>query len=682
MGFRDEFNDITAPAERVLDKDLIDLEVEPAQRRKELYKRIEQAEQEFEENFRLQYRKKLDDVTVREVRSHLATARLFLHAASRRDDGAPPLAPDAFTEDEIQAAIEFDHYRAFDVSNKEDLQRRIRNKDEVVYEFVVEEVATQTEQESDVFESQRNRIRTSIMEYLGDRYQERLDRSQEAVALYIQYHGLPNVLEGIEDAIDATADGSITRQDVESAVRSELEELSGRLHATMQEQERDIRSDIVSIRSELASVEWEQDVDVDTNDIESKLELLRSEVASLREEQRADVKAFDEAIEELSAQRARIDEKIQELEKAGEEVVESSTADAADSVAAKAERVVSDELNRLEERREELESEVIRLKRERERLEVASDRLTDEQENLEARVTQVSESLPDDDAGIEVDQANVVPARIARLYELDFISRFDESVGEAHEITLPTGERFEPSDGFAENANESGNERSRMRSLLEESGNPVDEVDHYPLRRRSRYTVVTSSRFGLRKNAELVIEATVHSSLDAFAMNGFDAQQAGLDNLLDIINRVMERAEEHDIPHLIAAASTTGWTDRVRDLVTESEFSRTRLGTDVSLCLVDVRTGNLLYDRSDELVHQNKKLFERAVYVERAEDCKRLIQEGYLSDPLTDIIRLEEIAAKNGYAEHVVSSAFDRIEATGDAVQRYHPEHGPYLVSQ
>lgn len=685
MGFHDKLDDVLRPAKRVLDGDLVDLETMSPARRERLYEEIQDNEERFEGELLREYRRKLDDMTTSEVRSQLVTARLFLHVASRRDDRGEILGTNAFEEDERRAVVEFDRYRAFDVSSTKDLQRRIREKDDDVYEFVVEEVTSQTDERSSVLESQDNRIRTAVMDYLNDRYRERIERSEEAVALYVKYHGLPNVIEGIEDAVEATADGAERRRKIEEAVRTQLDELSERMHATLRDQERAIRGDIAGIQGEVAAIEGagHGDIDVDTADLESKLDDIATQVEAVRRERRADVTALDETIADLIDKREMLDDALEELTEAGRKTAERAASEAAEGVAEDAEEIVTQEVHRLEERRAELDGELSRLSRERERLEVAGDRLEEERETLADRVERVSASLPgesDDDGDFE--DEGVVPARIARLYEVDFVSRFDESIREATSITLPSGEEFEPPSVFARRAHEAGDERGRMASLLDDHGAVNDaDVDHYPLQRRSRYTVVTSSRFGLVKDAELVVEATVHSSLEAYAINGFDARPAGLDDLLDVINRATERADTHDIPHLIAAASTTGWTDRVRRLVTESEFSRTRLGTDVSLCLVDVRTGELLYDRSDDVVHANRELFDRPVHVERVDACERHVREEYIEDPMVDTVRLTAVATELGVPEHIVASAFDRIEDDGDASRGYHDEHGPYLVA-
>lgn len=678
MGFREEFNGLIAPAEVVLDEDLPSLSRWSPERRRKEYNEIKENEEEFKFEFRQDWRDHLDKNTIQDTTGRFATARLFLHVASLRDEGAQPLAPDAFSSDEIEAAREFDHYRAFDISNQQDLERRIRERDDEIYEFVVEEIVTQAEEHEGVLESQHNEIRGDIMHYLNRKYKARREKAQDAVSLYIEHHGLPNVIDSVESAVEATADGVATRKAVEEAVESAMEDLSGRLHASLAEQERVLRSDLAALEASFGSQDVE--VDVDVTDLESKLDQLNERIETFRAEQRADTAALEEAIEELSERRSELDEQIRELESTSADAAEAAAETAAESVAEDAKSVISAELEQLRERREELEAELNRLSRERERLEAAGDRLETERSSLRERLDSLDESLPEGSGPSDVaDETSAVPAEVARLYELDFIGRFDQSVAEADHLVLPDGSSMEVDESFWRDSNESGELRGEMQSLLSEHGHDPETVDQYPLRRYSRYTAVTSGRFSINYESKLVVEAGVYSNLDAYAANGFDASPAGLSDLLDIVNRAIERAELYDTPHLLGVASTTGWTDKVRNLVTEEEFARTRFSDQVSLCLVDLRTGELLYDRSDDLIHRNRRLFERAVRAERVDACIEDIRSEYLSDPMRDILRLEEVIEESDYPAHIVKSAFERISAADDVVHGHHEEHGAYL---
>lgn len=676
MGFREEFNALVEPANVVLDEDLPSLSRMSPERRRKQYNEIKQNEEEFKFEFRQNWPDHLHKNIIQDTTGKLATARLFLHVASLRDDKAHPLVPDAFSSDETEAAREFDQYRAFDISNQQDLERRIREKDEEIYEFVVEEIVTQAEEHRGVLESQNNEIRGDIMHYLNRKYKARREKAQDAVSLYIEHHGLPNVIDSVESAVEATADGVATREAVEEAVESAMEDLSGQLHASLAEQERALRSDLAALEVSLGS----QNVDVDVTDLESKLDRLNERIETFRSEQRADTAALEDAIEELSARRTELDEQIRELESTSADAAEAAAETAAESVAEDAKSVVSSELEQLRDRREELKAELNRLSRERERLEEAGDRLETERSSLRERLDSLDKSLPEGISSSDTaDEISAVPAEVARLYELDFIGRFDQSVTETDHLVLPDGNSLEVDEGFWRGANESGELRGEMRNLLSEHGHDPETVDQYPLRRYSRYTAVTSGRFSINYESKLVVEAGVYSNLDAHAANGFDASPAGLSDLLDIVNRTIERAELYDTPHLIGVASTTGWTDKVRDLVTEQDFARTRFSDQVSLCLVDLRTGDPLYDRSDDLIHRNRHLFERAVRAERVDACIKDISSEYLSDPMRDILRLEEVTGEYDYPAHIVKGAFERIAAADDVVHGHHEKHGAYL---
>lgn len=677
--FEDELNNLTTLAERTVDKDLIQLETMSASRRSRQYERLVDKQRRFETEFINEHYDKLSEFVIDDALSKFTTARLFLHVSSLEDDQAEPLAPDDFTDDEIRAALQFDQYRAFDVSDEEDLHRRIENKDEEIYQFVINEIAGQTDQRKDVLNTESNRVRKPIMRFIKDRYDERLERSQDAVGLYIQTHGLPNVISSIEEAVETAAKGAATREEVETVVSEQLEELSSRVHASVREQERAIRSDIASLKGEVVSIEAETDTEasIDTTQIETQLSELRSQIEAVRTEQADNITELEHTIEALRSERGKLDDRIDELESATEATVDA-VEEASDTVAANATTVVESELERVREQRAQLNSELNRLAREREELEAASDQLETQQASLNSRVDRVTKSLNEESS--DKDEADVVPAQVARLFELDFISRFEESIQTADRIILPDGDEFQPGDQFHANTNESLDERSRMRELLTNADKDPGLVEQYPLRRRSRYTIASRSRLGIVKRASLVVEAIAHNHLEAFATNGFDGRPAGLDDVLSVINEAINRADERNTPHLIAVASTTGWTDRVRELVIEEDFSRTRLGTNVSLCLVDARSGELLYDDSDKLVAANCELFERAVQDERISACAEHIKSEYLHDPMTDVVGIDIVAA-DGFDEHIIKSAFTQLADYDIATEKYHPDRGPYLVS-
>lgn len=653
MGFEDELDDLLSTTETVLKEDLRQLQRLTDDRRRKLYNQIKADEETFKYEFEPEWRSRLESVDDQTFRGKFATAQLFLHAASRLDDRAETIAPDRFTEDEFQAVIEFDEYRAFDVSDEEELTRRIRERDDEIYAFVVEEVTTQTDERQGILRSQSNDIGKAVMAYLKDRYEDRLDTAERAVALYIQAHGLPNVIESIEEAVEATTDASATRAEVRAEVEAALEEFSERMHASLAGQERALRAEIDGLAAELAESEPGDD------DVATELRSLRERVAEFESTQRQAASEYAEMADRLETKAAALDDQIADLERLQERTARDAAAEAAEAATEQADQLVSEELERLRDQRDELTAEVDRLERERERVEAAGERLDREYDDLENRVDEIETSVAPD---MDVEEGPAVPASVARLYELDYVGRVETSLADADSITLPDGTEFTISAGYWDSPGsvQTGDRRDQMRDLLD-GADP--DLGYYPLGRYVRATVARSGL--LSADRLLVIEAVVHANLEAYAANGFDAAPAGIDDLLGYVNHALSRAGSHDTPHLIAVASATGWTDRAVELVTDQSFSRTRFSREASLCLIDLETDELHYDQTDDLIAANAHLVERQVDTERVAACVETIRREYI-DVTTDRVMLADVVDEHNIRAPVVKRAFEELATADD----------------
>jgi hypothetical protein len=169
----------------------------------------------------------------------------------------------------------------------------------------------------------------------------------------------------------------------------------------------------------------------------------------------------------------------------------------------------------------------------------------------------------------------------------------------------------------------------------------------------------------------MVIESVVHSHLDAYATNGFDARPADLDDLLDLINEAVYEAEEGEYTHLLAIASPTGWTDRVKQQIENDGIARTRYSQFVSICLVDLQERSLIYDESDPVVRENVDLFEAPIDTERIEACVQFLQDEYVGNPAKQSVAVDDIVDTRGFDAHVAKHAFDRLERQGLGEQLY-----------
>ena len=651
MSFQTQLEELLATTRTVLNDDLISLQRMTPDRRRQLYSEIQEDKEKFKFEFEQEYREELKGAPDNAFRGKFAAAQLFLHVASIEDSQTEPLAPEKFTEDEVRAARKFDQYRAFDVSDREELERRIRNKDDELYEFIKGDVVSQIEERIDVLESNSNDIGQALIVYLKDEYKDRLDTAEEAVSIYIKDRGLHNVIHSIEDAIETTAKSSLTREDVREEIESSMESFSEQMAASLRDQERALRAELDSIATDIHSD------DIDTRHLETKIDDLRSQINEFDHSRRQEVDELSSIIDQIQSQREKLDTQIQELEEKQREATKEAVDIAEGAVAEDAERLIEDELSRLQKQKATLNAEVNRLQREREQIDAASDRLEQDYDDLVTRVDDLETSVTPSE---ETEDIDAIPAEDARLFELDYIGRIESSLKEADSIPLPDGESFHLESNYWEGAGtlEIGDRRERLRELIDADA----EIAQYPLGRFIRGELRTGGFFSSEEH--LVIEAAVYSNLEAYATNGFDASPAGLENLLSVANRALDRADEYDTPHLIAIASPTGWTKHVIDHVENGTASRARFNDEVSICLVDLRDDELYYDPADDLLVKTHGLFERQVDAERIEKCKRFLQDEYVSNNAEEVL-LKDIVSSHGCAPRVVKAAFEALAEAG-----------------
>lgn len=263
---------------------------------------------------------------------------------------------------------------------------------------------------------------------------------------------------------------------------------------------------------------------------------------------------------------------------------------------------------------------------------------------------------------------DVVTRATARLFEMDYLGRFETTMYETETIELPE-ETFSVPESYWDDRKQRRDQADQIASF----GNQTP--DSMPVNPTLRFEITESKYFGLSSRTRMAIEATVHSHLSTHAKQGYDAEPAGVDDLLTVV----DRAGDTETPTLIGIASPTGWTDEVIQHVREDELSRTRYSRQVSVCLIDLRHGALIYDDTDPVVTENTGLFERAVHAESVANCAKQLREEYLTALGRDTVLLTEVVDDTDFDRHVVKQAFARLEENGDAEQFYLEESGVAL---
>lgn len=657
--FDERFRELTHEMDVVLDEDLASLQKMPDQSRIERYNTLKSKEETFVWDFSKEHQA-LTSEERDEIRSKFRLARLILAASFYEEGNLPRAMKDDFIEAELQAVVDFDRYKRFDVLTESEIEEKIRRMEGEVYELVTEYTSTQIASMDELMDNPD--VQQDVMRKLLDRYQDRREKIRQGFFVYVETHGLEHMVESIEEAVQAVSDASDEREAIREELQAELEDLSTSIEADLRQQQRTIEAQFQAVERKVETQS------VDREDLQAELRRVQQQEDSLSAAQQEAIGELTDRIDRTASLEERLEEKIDELERVKREAAENARELAREETT----ELVEDELDALREERERLRSEVQGLEREREQIETARDRLEERQDDLESQVSEVRESLSGEDGGLPED---VVSASEARLLELDYIGRIDTSMHDAESIYTPDGPRKIP-DGYWDGRSEHRNDRGRLDRLLPADGAP----EEYPLNRRARYEVTRSNLLGLSRSTEMVVEAAVETNIEAYAQNGFDAASADLDDLLAIVNDAVFEAEHNDYHYLLALASPTGWTDRVRSQIENDDLARTRYSRDLSILLVDLRTGEIVHDSSDEVAERNRHLFEIPIPDERVEECVRTIRANYVDEVGVDNVLLEEVVEDEGFDVQVARRAFERLEEDGEGQQLHVDEYGLALT--
>jgi predicted nucleic acid-binding Zn-ribbon protein len=647
---REQLNDLTFRANVILEEDLEALKRMPERLRIERYNEVKSDEKEFQ----WEYRKKCGDflgaAEQERIRGELRLARLLIAASFYAESSVPAPIQEDFIEAELRAVVEFNRYKQFDALDQEQIEQQIRRMEGEVYELVQEYTSTQIANMDELINNPD--VQQDVIERLTKRYEDRRERIRQGFFVYVETHGLEHMVESIEAAIEAVSHSTADREQIQAAVEEELSDLGSTLDINFEQQQRQIERELNHVEQQLATGS------VDANAISQKLSDLDPAEDDVLE-------AIDSSISELQELQSQLEGRIGDLEAAKQTARESDRQEIGEQAA----DVVNSELERLREQRDDLQREIDRLRRKREEIEASREKLSERHQSLTSEAEKATEAA----SNVGISGSDVVTSSTARLFEMDYIGRFQTTIHETEQIQLPD-ETCRVPDGYWEDRSERRTETARMENLLRENGREDDDIDSHPVNPTARYEIIKSTFLG-REATQMIIEATVYSHLPAHARNHFDSNPATLDDLLGFVNEAVAEANDGEIPYLMGIASPTGWTDEVRDLVVDDEVSRTRYSRYVSVCLIDLRTGELFYDDSDTTITDNISLFNRAVQSEVVEDCVSMLHSDYVTEPGRETVIADEVAEKTDYDQNVIKQSFERIESRGDGEQFYIDEY-------
>jgi len=637
----ERFREYTRTQERVLDEDLEALGRRSERERIQQYNDLKEREAQFREEFLADCPDFLTDSERDRMRGQFRLARLLLAGSLYAEGGLPRAMEGDFSETELQAVVEFDRYRVFDSLSETQIERKIRRMDGEVYDLVAEYTSTQLSTIERLTE--RDDVQQDVLERLLARYEQRREKIRQGFFTYVETHGLEHMVAAIEDAVCAISDAKRERSEIRDTLETEIELTAAD----------DLRTTHREVESELAaghSAATDERIDERIEELETAYEDAEAELA--------------EQLDEVATLQDRLESKIGELETVREE-----TATAGDGANEEAATLLDGEIDELRAEQATVETTAQMLELDRERVQHVRER-------IDARGPAVSDGVagdvaPDTANGTAVDTENAITSSVARLLEMDYLGRFDISMRETDQLYTQDG-TVEIPEGYWADRSERRDERAYLAGELDVGA----DLRQYPLNQSARYEVTDSKYLGLSSDIELIVEAMVFTDLAAHARHGFDADRADVDDLLAFVNDAVYEASERDCTCLLAIASQTGWTDEVIERFTGDDVARTRFSADVSVVLVDLQDGSLVYDESDSIADENAHLFEPPLDSERVSEAKATIEDTYLGDIGRETVRVEEVVEEQGCDAQIVTRAFNELEREGVAPTMFVEELG------
>jgi len=201
---------------------------------------------------------------------------------------------------------------------------------------------------------------------------------------------------------------------------------------------------------------------------------------------------------------------------------------------------------------------------------------------------------------------------------------------------------------------------------------------------RSRY-VVAEKKYKLfgKEETKVIIEAAVLGHLLEYAENGFDTRSVTLSELLSVLTRYIDSAELGNYFHVLGIASVTGFDRKVREHINSNEFHNNFVSRYVSLCLVDLETGEVFYNESDDRIKAYLPLFKPLFDEEKMRAIKEHVVGRLEFKNFAVLDKVVEEATDGGEEDKMLAKkVFYDLEKEGIGEVQYDKEFGLVVVKQ
>lgn len=556
-----------------------------------------------------------------------------------------------FKDDQMDFVRSFDDFKVYDILSETEIAEYVRRggEDERGIVRLAKDAALKGYDQMDKIIG--SKIRGDLALAFKRVYSGRLKKMELAATEYIRKYGIGPV--GVWGDIEGAIAKSVEERDkIIEGINQSLSELEKSLKGGEEVKEGGMRLEGILRSLEREVVEKEKgkealssrliEFEGDKREVWGKYEKLKN--------------ALNESIAAIERRKKTLDARELELK----EAEERQRAELKDT----ARQAFEDELRNINTLREELEKKEAELKSEREGLEY-------EKGEVEERLGKLKEILE----GGEVKR--FVTRDVAMIHELNYIGRFDIKMND-----LP--KRIDnPLEGKERRINAWSHHRKfddvdKILNLNTLKTGYEEATGKLPLNLRSRYVVAEKKHklFG-KEETKVIIEAAVLGHLLDYDENGFDTKSVTLSELLSVLTRYIDRAELGNYFHVLGIASVTGFDKRVFEHINSEDFHKNFVSRYVSLCLVDLETGEVFYNESDERIKAYVDLFKPVFDEEKVRGIKEYVVGRLELKDFAVLDRVVEEATDGGEeGRSLAKKVFYDLEKEGMGKVKYEKEFG------
>ena len=337
---------------------------------------------------------------------------------------------------------------------------------------------------------------------------------------------------------------------------------------------------------------------------------------------------------------------ISRWEREAESLAEKKVEEFAAGIKAKAEaevaRAVEEERRKVEEEAKRIESLKEEIVKKEEEVKAKEDELKVKEEE----VRKVIEELRGIKEKVEKGSRFVDVGR-ARNYEMNFIGRIEHKLGKEVEIFGKTFKVEGVREGKEVNTSRFIGMKSRWGVLTEK------DVKNLPENRYIVARLVEKKLLGGKRS--YILKAIFVSRVDRYVEYGFDIDPLELKDINVYVVDARDEAKQKNETVVLCLASPTGFEEVVREHVNSDEFHRNFLSRYLSVCLVDLETGKLIYNPHDSVAKEFARICEIEIDEEkksRVRKCVDGMMEGRDWMTLSDALKCgDEVIVRAAFYE-------------------------------